>query len=51
MGPTEGGEKPRLHLKDKFFETKKQGENRLLSITVRQRDGGPFGPSRGRPGA
>ena len=40
MGSTGGGEKPRLHLKDKFFQTAKEVEMGAWGITVRQSDDG-----------
>ena len=40
MGSAEGGEKPGLHLKDKFFETAREAKMGAWGITVRQSDDG-----------
>ena len=40
MGSAEGGEKPGLHLKDKFFQTAREAKMGAWGITVRQSDDG-----------
>ena len=40
MGATGGGEKPGLHLKDKFFQIMKEGKMGAWGITERESDAG-----------